>query len=90
MNAKGLKQFIKTVPIPTVLAKHDRHFVIDHHHLARALSDSAIRDAFAEVVADLSGLSDGKFWDAVIERRWAHPYDEHGILQANDLKAWQR
>lgn len=37
LDAKGLKQFLKTVPIPTVLAKHDRHFVIDHHHLARVV-----------------------------------------------------
>ncbi|HWW20303.1 MULTISPECIES: ParB-like protein [Paraburkholderia] len=82
MDAKSLKDFLKSAPIPTVIGKHDRHYVIDHHHLARALWDGGIAKAFAEVVADLSRLPDAKFWDTVIERRWVHPYDERGILRA--------
>lgn len=39
-------------------------------------------EAFAEVVEDFSSLPDLRFWDAVIERRWVHPYDERGILRA--------
>lgn len=82
LGAKAQKQFLRTAPVPTVLGKQDRHYVIDHHHLARALWDGGIREAFAEVLEDFSGLPDAKFWDAVIERRWVHPYDERGILRA--------
>lgn len=82
MNQKDLKAFLKSAPIPTVIGKQDRHHVIDHHHLARALWDGGITKAFATVVADFSRLADAKFWDAVIERRWVHPYDERGILRA--------
>lgn len=82
MDATALKEFLKSAPIPTVIGKHDRHYVIDHHHLARALWDGGITKAFATVVEDLSRLPEGKFWDAVIERRWVHPYDERGILRA--------
>jgi hypothetical protein len=32
MNQKDLKAFLKSAPIPTVIGKHDRHYVIDHHH----------------------------------------------------------
>ncbi|MFL9912393.1 ParB-like protein [Paraburkholderia sp. RL17-337-BIB-A] len=77
-----MKAFLKCAPIPTVIGEHDRHYVIDHHHLARALWDGGITKAFATVVADLSRLPEGKFWDTVIERRWVHPYDERGILRA--------
>jgi hypothetical protein len=82
MDTKSLKDFLKSAPIPTVIGKHDRHYVIDHHHLARALWDGGITKAFAEVVDDLSRLPDAKFWDTVIDRRWVHPYDERGILRA--------
>ena len=82
LEAKALKQFLKTAPIPTVLGKDGRHYVIDHHHLARALWDGAMTEAFAEIVEDFSRLPELQFWDAVIERRWVHPYDERGILRA--------
>jgi hypothetical protein len=39
LKAKELRQFLNMAPIPTVLGKRDRHYVIDHHHLARALWD---------------------------------------------------
>jgi hypothetical protein len=82
MDAKSLKAFLKSAPIPTVIGKRERHYVIDHHHLARALWDGGITKAFVEVAADLSQLPDEKFWDTVIAKRWVHPVDERGILRA--------
>lgn len=82
MNEKALKEFLKGAPIPTVIGKNDRHYVIDHHHLARALWDGGITKAFASVAHDLSDLPDNKFWDTVIAKQWVHPYDERGILRA--------
>ncbi|VXC17867.1 conserved hypothetical protein [Burkholderia sp. 8Y] len=82
LDDKALKQFLIEAPIPVVLGKHDLHYVIDHHHLARALSDASVTHAFVNVVEDLSTLSKDDFWDAVIERRWVHPFDERGILRA--------
>lgn len=82
LDAKALRQFLKTAPIPTVLGKNDRHYIIDHHHLGRALWDGGITEAYVEVTADLSRLPNDQFWDTVIERRWVHPYDERGVLRA--------
>ena len=82
LDEKTLKAFLKGAPIPTVIGKHDSHYVIDHHHLARALLDAGITKAFAMVADDLSDLPEDKFWDTVIERQWVHPYDERGILRA--------
>ncbi|AXF18898.1 ParB-like protein [Paraburkholderia caledonica] len=82
MNQKDLKAFLKGSPIPTVIGKHERHYIIDHHHLARALWEGGITKVFVTVVEDLSRLPESKFWDTVIERRWVHPYDERGILRA--------
>ena len=40
--------------IPVVLGPGDRHYVIDHHHLARALHDEGVKDVLVTVVADLT------------------------------------
>jgi hypothetical protein len=83
LDADALKQALKALPVPTVIGKHDRHYIIDHHHLVRALWDGKIADVYVNVLADLSHLSDDdKFWDAMIKRGWVHPYDEHGVLRA--------
>lgn len=82
MDARKLQAFMRSAPIPTVIGKRDLHYVIDHHHLARALWDAGITEVYAAVVKDLSSLSTDRFWDTLIERSWVHPYDERGILRA--------
>ncbi|SAK50529.1 ParB-like protein [Caballeronia ptereochthonis] len=82
LDAKALRDFLKSAPIPTVLGKRDRHYIIDHHHLARALADSGIAEAYVEVAADLSRLPNEEFWNTVIAHKWVHPYDERGMLRA--------
>lgn len=82
MKQKDLKVFLASAPIPTVVGKHDRHYVIDHHHLARALWAGGISKAYALVVEDPSRLPVARFWDTVIGRQLVHPYDERGILRA--------
>ncbi|MFM0197986.1 ParB-like protein [Paraburkholderia strydomiana] len=64
MNQKDLKAFLKDARIPTVIGKYERHYVVDHHHLARALWDGGITKALATVVEDLSRLPESKFWNA--------------------------
>ena len=39
--------------IPVVLGPNKRYYVIDHHHLARALHEEGAKDVLVVVVADL-------------------------------------
>jgi hypothetical protein len=80
LSAEQLKPVLKAAPIPTVLGRNGIHFAIDHHHLARALSDAGIEYAYVSLMDDLSGLKGEAFWLAMAARRWVHPYDENGIL----------
>jgi hypothetical protein len=64
--------------IPVVLGPKRRHYLIDHHHLARALEDEGVRDVLVNVVADLSRLSREAFWIFLDNRGWCHPYDAQG------------
>jgi hypothetical protein len=80
LSADDLKRALKAAPIPVVVGRDDAHYAIDHHHLARALSDAEIEQAYVEVVADLSKLKGDAFWIEMAARQWVHPYDEHGVL----------
>ena len=43
--------------IPVVLGPKDRNYVIDHHHLARALHDEGVKEVAVTVIANLSRLA---------------------------------
>ncbi len=63
---------------PVVLGPKGRHYLIDHHHLARALEDEGVRDVLVNIVADLSSLAREEFWIFLDNRSWCHPYDAEG------------
>ncbi|HLH51621.1 MAG TPA: ParB-like protein [Roseiarcus sp.] len=71
-------QFLRAHMIPAILGPGKEYFVIDHHHLARALYDEGQKDVFVTIVADLHKLDDGAFWTVLDFRAWAHPYDARG------------
>jgi hypothetical protein len=74
-------QFLATHMIPVVLGPQQRPYVIDHHHLARALYDEGVEHVATSVVLDLSRLEPDAFWIVLDNRGWMHPFDEHGKRQ---------
>lgn len=64
--------------IPVLLGPKSRRYVIDHHHLARALFEEGVEEVAATVVLDLSMLDQDAFWTYVDNRGWCHPYDADG------------
>lgn len=64
--------------IPVVLGPKNRSYVIDHHHLVRALHDEGQTEVLTTVVADLSKLGREAFWVFLDNRGWLHPFDERG------------
>lgn len=71
--------FIERHMIPAVLGPKGRHYVLDHHHLVRALLDEGVKDILVSVTADLSALSKAAFWTYLDNVAWCHPYDAKGI-----------
>jgi hypothetical protein len=70
--------------LPTVLGPKRRHYLIDNHHLARALQEEKVQAVLVTVVADLSALSKFSFWRFLENRSWCHAYDEKGERTAFD------
>ena len=86
-HSKGKKkkaEFLGKHLIPVILGPNDRHYVIDHHHLARALHDEGVKRVLVTVLENLSGLTPEAFWSVLDNRSWTHPYDEKGRRQTYD------
>jgi len=64
--------------IPVVLGPDRRCYVIDHHHLARALHEEGVKDILVTVVADLGMVEPDAFWGVLDNKRWVYPYDAKG------------
>jgi hypothetical protein len=64
--------------IPVVLGPDQRYYVVDHHHLARALNDEGVKDILVTVIGDLSMVDRDAFWGVMDNKRWVYPYDSRG------------
>ncbi|HEX3342018.1 MAG TPA: ParB-like protein [Pseudolabrys sp.] len=74
---KGAK-FLGTHMIPVILGPKKRHYIIDHHHLARALHEEGVEKVTITVIANLSMLETDAFWVVLDNRNWMHPFDDKG------------
>jgi hypothetical protein len=70
--------FLGSHMIPVVLGPKSRLYVIDHHHLARALQEEGQEKILTNTVADLSTLTKASFWVVMDCKGWCHPYDAKG------------
>jgi hypothetical protein len=77
MGKKG-SEFLGRHMIPVILGPKLRHYVIDHHHLARALHDEGVKSVAVTVIANLSRLDRDAFWTVMDNRNWMHPFDAEG------------
>ena len=64
--------------IPVVRGPDKRYYVVDHHHLARALHDEGVTDILVTVIGDLSMVERDAFWGVMDNKRWVYPYDSKG------------
>jgi hypothetical protein len=81
---KGAGKFLGSHMIPTVLGPKQRHYVLDHHHLALALHQAGQKEVLVTVLVDLSALAKASFWTYLDNRAWCHPYDAAGHRRSFD------
>jgi hypothetical protein len=80
---KGGK-FLGSHMIPVVLGPKHRSYVVDHHHLARALHEEGVKEVAVTAIANLSALDSDAFWTVMDNRNWMHPFDANGVRQHYD------
>ena len=71
--------FLGAHMVPTLLGPKKHHYVIDHHHLSRALLEEGVESVLVTVVADLHHLDKDAFWTVCDHKSWVHPYDAEGV-----------
>lgn len=64
--------------VPVVRGPKDRLYVLDHHHLCRALREAGQTEVLVNEIADLHALAKPEFWVFLDNRGWCHPYDADG------------
>ena len=82
-SGKKGADFLGKHMIPVVLGPKDRHYVIDHHHLARALHEEGVQDVDVTVVANLSKLEPDAFWFVLDNLNLMHPFDDKGVRRSH-------
>jgi len=71
-------EYLRSHPVPLVLAPEGEHYLIDHHHLARAAWESGMEEVIGEIKADLSHLSEAGFWEHMGREGWVYLHDQFG------------
>jgi hypothetical protein len=71
-------EFLGRHMIPVLLGPKGWPYVVDHHHLVRALHDEGVKEILINVVADLRAAQKDSFWVLLDNRCLCHPYDDEG------------
>jgi hypothetical protein len=82
--ARDGSEFLGRHMIPVVIGPKSVPYVIDHHHLVRALHDEGVSHVLVSVLADLAHLKKPQFWTFMDNRNWLHPFDADGVRQPVD------
>jgi len=77
-------EFLGRHMIPVILGPKERYYIIDHHHLARALLEEGVEHVLVTIVANLKRLEPDAFWFVLENRNWMHAYDDKGRRCANE------
>lgn len=87
LSAKDQVSYLKKNPEPIVIGPRGEFYIIDHHHLARALYDSNVKDTFGIVLENWNNTNEEKFWEHMKAKNWVYLVDETGTKRTvQDLK----
>ncbi|MFM4724467.1 ParB-like protein [Aeromonas veronii] len=76
MSAKQLDKLMKKKEIPVVIAPDGSYWLVDRHHLTKALWQQGVRDARVKVIGRLQDKAN--FWSQMQNNHWAWLKDEKG------------
>jgi hypothetical protein len=79
---RQLHDFLTWRSFPAVLGPGGMIFVVDDHHIARALADESVPSCIVIVQEDLSRVLPDRFWIAMERKGFVHPVDASGRRRA--------
>ncbi len=76
--------FLGNHMIPVIIGPKKQLWMIDHHHLARALLEEGVEHVLVNIVARLDQLDKASFLTFMDNRNWLHTFDAQGARCAYD------
>ena len=82
-NPASLHDYLRVRPVPIVI-RGKSFYLVDHHHLTRALYDAVHKQrgkdicAYVKVMANASTQEETCFWKTMHERNWVYLFDGSG------------
>ena len=82
-DPQKLHDYLRVRPVPVVV-RSGRFYLVDHHHLVRALYDALYKARgkdiciYVKVLANASTLEEIYFWKSMHERNWVYLFDRTG------------
>jgi len=76
---RELKKYCDDHVIPVVIGPRKQHYLVDHHHFARACWETGAEHYSTEVIKDLSHLDVKDFWNVMIKNNWTYLHDQFGM-----------
>jgi len=80
-RARAMKdggEFLGSHMIPAVTGPGETTWLIDNHHLLRALHEEGVEMVLVSLVARLGHLPKKRFLSFMDSHNWLHPYDDEG------------
>ncbi|MNL22221.1 putative ParB-like nuclease [compost metagenome] len=71
-------EYLQENPVPVIKGPNQDLYMIDHHHMSRALFDSDHRKIYVQIVRDWSDLSATDFWERMDKEGFAYLQDSEG------------
>lgn len=70
--------------VPVVIGPKGRAYLVDNHHLVRALHEEGVAHVLTSVVSNLGHLGKSEFWSVLDHRHWMYPFDSDGQRRTHD------
>lgn len=86
MKDKEQKEYLQERVVPVVVGPNGQFYMVDHHHLIRALYELGHDWVYFKIEEDLSDLSKKDFWKRMIKLNFVRLKDEKGnVISVSDL-----
>ncbi len=81
IRKEGLRGAPRLV-VPIVRGPAGVMYLVDRHHLVRAVGEEGVHEVLIRPIADFTALRPDDFWRVLDARGWCHPYDAAGRRRA--------